>query len=298
MPVSTYDAADDLASTVLEGAAGESDTIDAEDEPFSDPSEADPREFGLYQQLPIPEGEPDFESGEPDDAEEYLRRVRYEAAQLPRVVTAKIDPRDFDAQRTQYVPSGALPEAIELAMPEKRWLQSILTEFALLRLQIQQAEEDGTHEESTGPSGRDSLSWRNYCFGKSSSPAASTSSPQPGAFDSRPHLPSLPALLTLDKTQAEVLFQRHVDWLVCSKHPPEEQHMLWLYALAARLEKPLAARTSAQLRSLLRHCACLRADVLDAADPLLPHLNVMIAIAGAYFGQDEALASQGTDELP
>ena len=26
-------------------------------------------------------------------------------------------------------------------------------------------------------------------------------------------------------------------------------------------------------------------------DPQLPHLNILIAIAGAYFGQDEALAA-------
>ena len=34
------------------------------------------RQFGIYQCLPVGDGEPDFEAGEPTTAEEYLRRVR------------------------------------------------------------------------------------------------------------------------------------------------------------------------------------------------------------------------------
>lgn len=46
----------------------------------------------------------------------------------------------------------------------------------------------------------------------------------------------------------------------------------------------------ASLRSLLRHCARLRARVTDANDPLLSNLNIIIAITGGYFGQDESMA--------
>ncbi len=44
-------------------------------------------------------------------------------------------------------------------------------------------------------------------------------------------------------------------------------------------------------RALLRHCARLRAAASDPHDPLLPHLNILIAISGCYFGQDETLAA-------
>lgn len=44
------------------------------------------------------------------------------------------------------------------------------------------------------------------------------------------------------------------------------------------------------LRALLRHCAALRAALPSAQDPLLPSLNILIAITGAFFGQDETLA--------
>lgn len=50
---------------------------EAEDEErSSSDSEADRREFGLYQCLPVEPGEPDWETEEPETVEEYLRRVR------------------------------------------------------------------------------------------------------------------------------------------------------------------------------------------------------------------------------
>jgi survival of motor neuron protein-interacting protein 1 len=65
----------------------------------------------------------------------------------------------------------------------------------------------------------------------------------------------------------------------------------WLFALASRLEKPCHAEVAAAFRALLRHCCKLRAAVAQAADPVLPQLNVLIVIAGAYFAQDEELCS-------
>lgn len=64
-----------------------------------------------------------------------------------------------------------------------------------------------------------------------------------------------------------------------------------LYALSARTEKPLHADTCALYRQLLKLCAAQRAAATGADDPLLPHLNIHIALAGAYFGQDEELAA-------
>ena len=57
-----------------------------------------------------------------------------------------------------------------------------------------------------------------------------------------------------------------------------------------RIEKPLHADTCALFRALLRHCARLRAGAAGPADPRLPHLNILISIAGGCFGQDEQLA--------
>lgn len=86
------------------------------------------------------------------------------------------------------------------------------------------------------------------------------------------------------------LFQRHIDEL--EQDFPNNLPLLrgkWLFALAARLEKPLQPDVSAALRSLLRYCAKLRCQLSEASDPLLPQLNVLMTVAGAYFGQDEEL---------
>jgi survival of motor neuron protein-interacting protein 1 len=71
-----------------------------------------------------------------------------------------------------------------------------------------------------------------------------------------------------------------------------------LYALSARVERPLHADTCALYRQLLRACAGQRAALGKdgAADPRLPHLNILLVLAGAFFGQDEELAAMWDDE--
>ncbi|MFS8005985.1 hypothetical protein Hanom_Chr13g01243881 [Helianthus anomalus] len=44
-------------------------------------------------------GEPDFDSGPPQDGVEYLRRVRWEAKRIPKVMIAKVEKKG-DKQRT------------------------------------------------------------------------------------------------------------------------------------------------------------------------------------------------------
>ena len=125
------------------------------------------------------------------------------------------------------------------------------------------------------------------------------------------------------------LLQRHVRWAI-DAGPLSPQSASWLYALTARLERPLTQDVMASMRALLKHCArvrcvprrvliidcvlptllllsvCLplrftssqqsmlvssRAAVTMREDPSLTNLNIMIAIAGGYFKQDEELAT-------
>jgi survival of motor neuron protein-interacting protein 1 len=70
-----------------------------------------------------------------------------------------------------------------------------------------------------------------------------------------------------------------------------------IYALSARVERPLHADTSATYRSLLRKCKIWRVECISTAtDPLLPHLNILISIAGGYFRQDPELSSMWNEE--
>ena len=59
---------------------------------------------------------------------------------------------------------------------------------------------------------------------------------------------------------------------------------------------PPLAGTCALYRQLLRVCASQRAALAGPADPALPHLNILIVLAGAYFRQDEQLATMWDDD--
>ena len=66
-----------------------------------------------------------------------LTASRYEAEQLPQTVTSHIDPRDFDAQRTDYVPLQD-QDTVTAAdcIPSRQWLTEFLADFASLRAQL------------------------------------------------------------------------------------------------------------------------------------------------------------------
>lgn len=66
-----------------------------------------------------------------------LAADRYEAELLPQTVTSHIDPRAFDAQRTEYVPvqdEGHVTAAE--CIPSHQWLVEFLADFAALRGQL------------------------------------------------------------------------------------------------------------------------------------------------------------------
>lgn len=69
----------------------------------------------------------------------------------------------------------------------------------------------------------------------------------------------------------------------------------WLYALLAKIERPLHDTTAAAMRSLFKYCSNLRASIGNkprkgwAVDSILPQLNLLIIITGIYFSQDEKM---------
>ncbi len=95
------------------------------------------------------------------------------------------------------------------------------------------------------------------------------------------------------------LFERHVEQLLQqSTKGMDPLRGQWLFALAARLDKPLLPDTLAALRALLRHCARLRADLTEGVgSSQLPLLSVLIGAAGAYYGQDEQLCKLASPDF-
>ena len=61
----------------------------------------------------------------------------------------------------------------------------------------------------------------------------------------------------------------------------------WFFALASRVGLPLDADTAASLRAAARAMADARAATETATDPMLPRLQVCLAVAGKYFGQGD-----------
>lgn len=109
--------------------------------------------------------------------------------------------------------------------------------------------------------------------------------------------PTLPLLLQLD----QVLTQRILLYLIdfVEEHGLRSTASEWIYALLTRVEKPLHRDVVAALRQLFRKCCKLRADLVEENNETfsetLASLNLLIAITGNYFGQNEALQSYFSD---
>lgn len=86
------------------------------------------------------------------------------------------------------------------------------------------------------------------------------------------------------------LLQWHVNWAVAAVDITDLS-MRWQYALMAQVEKPIALDSSSQLSKLLRHCIKVRSQISDTNDVRLLALHMLIALTGAYFGQDGTLAA-------
>ena len=94
-------------------------------------------------------------------------------------------------------------------------------------------------------------------------------------------LPSVRLLLQFDFVMTQRLVAMHVRWLdSCAL---SHNRALWLYALLARLHKPLHRDTCAVLRQLVKRLLALRDSCEEPAA-----LNALLVLAGRYFDQASA----------
>lgn len=107
-----------------------------------------------------------------------------------------------------------------------------------------------------------------------------------GELDALP-VSFIKTVLAMDQVCVAAVLQRYIQQFHDMPSPSRAQ-CLWLFALTARLEKPIHADMGASMRALLRKVCALRAG-LQRADDDLAQYNILIAITGAYFGQDEHL---------
>ncbi|KAK3282081.1 hypothetical protein CYMTET_10164 [Cymbomonas tetramitiformis] len=296
------------------------DEVDEEynDEEFVNDYESDSSEDNDMRQQALPvSGAPEFSEGPPTSAEEYLRRVRWEAKQSPKVVRADIDPRLYEDKRTIYIPKETCP-APPATQADASWTADFISDFSSLRERLVR---DPTWlslkapQHPPLPNLRDQVAWKTLILGHSAKRAdvehghsAKRADVEHGSAEScsknlaaEPTLvaepvpedhapgraPLLSLLAALDERSIARLLQLQPEWL-SSARKLTAHHSLWLFALLAVVGTPVDADTSSSLREIVRFCSG-RCQKLDAEDPEMMHLHMVSAIAGRHFGQGHGI---------
>ncbi|PKI74164.1 uncharacterized protein LOC116213100 [Punica granatum] len=246
------------------------------------------------------EGEPNFEAGPPEDGLEYLRRVRWEAAQIPNVKVAKLDRSKLNKEQSVYMP--VIPEIAkcpEHLMPSKQWEDEFLADFSKLRMAFLQAEAS-----KVGASDKSQLKFvlgnKNFSSHLSAignfdnaeaeeerqtTSTTETPSPKVLKIDSASGSPTLSMLLSMDSVSRVSSLRKRISALEATNVLSRDD-CLWIFALCAAVDTPLHADTCASLRSLLRKCATLRAQKEEVDDETIM-LNILATISGRFFGQSD-----------
>ncbi|OIW06852.1 hypothetical protein TanjilG_18234 [Lupinus angustifolius] len=257
-------------------------------------------------------GEPNFDAGAPEDGWEYLRRVRWEAKQIPKVKVAKFDRSKLNKEQSAYMPKiPDIPECPEHLLPLKQWEDVFLAEFSALRANLSSLEDSNNLQPIHSPNllGQQLASVMNMdvllhhmSVDKAmdqptdlttedkdtaalppENPASKTSVDQ--ISSGSPALPLLSAILGLDSVARVSMLHKRVR-LLESEDAIARNDCMWLFALCAAVDAPLHADTSAALRGLLRKCASIRATKAELDEEVVM-LNILATISGRYFGQSE-----------
>ncbi|CAL9059726.1 unnamed protein product [Musa banksii] len=202
------------------------------------------------------EGEPDFDSGPPLDGIEYLRRVRWEAAQIPKVKVAKLKVSKRSSEQTPYMPK--IPEFEKCPcnlFPSKLWEDAFLAEYSEIRQTFSELEDSCDQLFSTSHD-------KNACKD-----------------------PTMSFLCRMDAVSRASTLRNYISMFE-SADVLSRDDCLWLFALSVVVDTPLDADMCSSMRCLLRKCLSLLARKSEPDDEVAM-LNILVAITGKYFGQSE-----------
>ncbi|KAK2665027.1 hypothetical protein Ddye_003601 [Dipteronia dyeriana] len=264
------------------------------------------------------EGEPDFDSGPPEDGLEYLRRVRWEAAHIPKVKVAKLGGNKFIKEQSVYMPRiPNITPCPEHLLPLKQWEDSFLADFSELRQVMSGLETSSAqaahkleslltfHKDSDSCQLAESFNVEKFNKLKSNDssnlkssmdqPSMSNTedseisfcrqSPETCLNDDSGNYPTLSTLLKMDSVARVSMLRKRIGSFE-TLSSVSRNDSVWLFALCATVDTPLDADTCAALRSLLRKCASLRAEKSELDDEVVM-LNILATLSGRYFGQSE-----------
>ncbi|KAI3904967.1 hypothetical protein MKW92_040571 [Papaver armeniacum] len=214
------------------------------------------------------EGDPDFDSGPPEDGLEYLRRVRYEAAQIPDVKVVKVDKSKLKKEQTKYMPE--IPDIAKCPphlQPSKEWEDAFLADFSELR----QSKKDISsllslmliHLKSTQNPTRHLKPALPHLEGSKTFQPMSVADVDDASRCSRD--PTVSVILGLDDVARVSMLKRCINSFE-TKSSLCRNDCAWLFAVFVAVGIPLNADTTASVRSLLRKCASLQAGKLEAGE--------------------------------
>ncbi|KAJ6801344.1 uncharacterized protein M6B38_197545 [Iris pallida] len=248
------------------------ESLEAHEAVDEDEDDSSSDEYGSIQRPAFfVEGEPDFESGPPLDGLEYLRRVRWEAAKIPKVKVVKLQPSKIISEQTPYMPQ--IPEIVKCPqnlLPSKQWEDTFLADFSELRQAISLLDESCSEQsESVIKVGKDVCCKQVEC----------TQEPP------EKKNPTVPSILSMDILSRAAALRKRISSLESASSLSRDD-CLWLFSLCAAVDTPLGAETCASLRCLLRKCSSLLA-LKSEQDDEVAMLSILITIAGKYFRQSD-----------
>ncbi|KAJ0903588.1 hypothetical protein HanPSC8_Chr07g0271611 [Helianthus annuus] len=272
------------------------DDFDGEEYCYEDEDSSDSEYVSIQRPALYVTGEPDFDSGPPQDGLEYLRRVRWEAKRIPKVTIAKVEKKVINKEQTVYMPNipdiAACPEHL---MPSKEWEDVFLADFSKLRLALSEFESsDSTFSDQIesiplAQSIIDNTIQENLDFCPTDDDTITVQENlDVNQTEDKTTICDWPSLRTIMETEprARVAMLRKRIISVEQMSYLGRPDCAWLFALCAAIDTPLDADTSASLRCLLRKCATLRAEKASLDDEVIM-LNILATISGKYFGQLE-----------
>ncbi|KAL8479614.1 hypothetical protein ACS0TY_026492 [Phlomoides rotata] len=273
------------------------------EEEFCEDEDSDEDYSSIQRPAFLVTGEPNFDSGPPQDGLEFLRRVRWEAARIPKIKVAKFN-KTKEEQRPYMPQIPGVMKCPENLLPLKEWEDSFLADFTELRQAFTQLDLQGsggecsTNLQSVQEHILNQMLESNTTFEKFNS-LTSTDDSSPcetptklGTSDAKsdpnsPKIdrPTLSKILKMDSAARTLMLKRRISSIENMSRLSHNES-LWLFALCVAVDCPLNADTSASVRSLLRKCASLRAAKAEVDDEVII-LNILVTISGRYFGQLE-----------
>ena len=254
--------------------------------------------------------------GEPRTAEEFMRMMRRESRRMGDVFLA-----ENEAERSANASVPGPAPAPSPRAPPAAWERSLLADLADARTRLDYHAARGVgskkHARVAVPRMKDLRGWHAFCFGDTEpyaeeveeedeeedededepaagdAPAAAPApAPAPPAVAATPGgtAPTTRLVLQFDGVMTQRLVVMHCGWL--GRCALSRNRALWLYALLARLEKPVHRDTAAVLRELVKRLCVLRDALPDARAPEAAPLMALLVVAGRYYEQATP------DELP